>query len=662
MPERRVAVHLLLEVAKYLKGGSEAVTVTRRVKAELDHLGDEADHTSRDMDELALHTAAAKRQVDDLGDEAMGTSAQLAVMGREAHSAGSTHKQLKTETFDLAEAVKKAWTEVQRLTAEFKRTGDPSLLKDLRKAKREFQELANVAKSAGGAASGLGGGLDFGGSGIRPMHALIGAAVAAAALAAPTIGAMVAGAVTGTVGLGGIAGGIFAASRDPGVERAWGLFAENVSSKFFQMGGNFAEPLVNAAGTVEEAFDNLHLQEAFDKVAPFVDDLATGISGFAENFSLGLMKTLDVAGPILEILGRELPDIGDALGYMFSQMAEGDGTIEGFLFLMGTVEALLKGTGNVIGFLSDEFHKWLRFLANFTGAMEDIPQAFGLQEKWAKANDVVEDFMKQADVGQQVLYHVSKGFFDTSVSVDQTTKAINKLNDAMAEQQSKLLALNDATLTYEGDLINLRKAVEEHGTSLDRTTEKGHNNRVMIDGMIGDLQRQRQAAIDAGGGTIEATDKANKAYQKQIEGLKKLLIHLGFNEAEIRRIISAYLDIPTMIKTEIILDYRTRGVPPGEHSGPRIGETRGRAAGGPVNAGELYRVNETGMEYFRPAVSGSVIPMGQLPNGAGWSGPATNARPLVINVMGHRGMQALVDDVVREVGNRGGTLAVVGVR
>ena len=30
----------------------------------------------------------------------------------------------------------------------------------------------------------------------------------------------------------------------------------------------------------------------------------------------------------------------------------------------------------------------------------------------------------------------------------------------------------------------------------------------------------------------------------------------------------------------------------------------------PVRAGELYRVNERGMEYFRPAVDGSIIPVG----------------------------------------------------
>ena len=35
-----------------------------------------------------------------------------------------------------------------------------------------------------------------------------------------------------------------------------------------------------------------------------------------------------------------------------------------------------------------------------------------------------------------------------------------------------------------------------------------------------------------------------------------------------------------------------------------------RAAGGPVSAGQLYRVNETNMEFFRPNINGNILPSG----------------------------------------------------
>lgn len=48
-----------------------------------------------------------------------------------------------------------------------------------------------------------------------------------------------------------------------------------------------------------------------------------------------------------------------------------------------------------------------------------------------------------------------------------------------------------------------------------------------------------------------------------------------------------------------------------------IGWVPGQAGGGDVNAGTLYRVNETRMEYFRPSMSGTVIPLGSGGKGGG---------------------------------------------
>ena len=528
------------------------------------------------------------------------------------HSMGGAERDSKS----LHEQIVRTRTEIRNLGEEFERTGDTSLFGDLRKERAKLRELERIAKEAGQLGSKAGGsGLDFGGSGIRPMHAAIGAAVAAAALAAPTIGAMIAGAVTGAVGLGGIAGGIFAASRDPGVERAWQNFASNVSSKFFQMGDSFVEPLVDAAGTLEQAFDNLGLEELFKKVAPYVNDIANGLAGFSTNFGLGLAKTLDKAGPILELLGRELPDIGDALGYMFSRMAEGKGTIQGFLFLMGTVEATLKGIGNIFGWLSDRFYDWINFLASFTGLMEDIPGPF--QEEWAKANDAIEDFQYQANVGQQVLYGLQRGFIDTAQSATATADAINKLNDAMLEQNNMMLAQEDARLAYEADLIRIKDAVKEHGTSLKRTTEVGNANRQMIDQMVGDLGREHDAAIKAAKGNEEKVDRANAAYNRQLDELKTLLVHLGFEKAEIDKIIGRYNHVPRRITTQFIQEFIQKGnFTPGEHSGTRIGEIEHKAAGGPVLPGVPYTINERGSETVTFPAAGRVHPANLTPAAA----------------------------------------------
>ncbi len=50
-------------------------------------------------------------------------------------------------------------------------------------------------------------------------------------------------------------------------------------------------------------------------------------------------------------------------------------------------------------------------------------------------------------------------------------------------------------------------------------------------------------------------------------------------------------------------------------------ESGHRASGGNVVGGQLYRVNELGTEYFQPAASGRIYPMGAMPNVRGSSGP-----------------------------------------
>ena len=43
-----------------------------------------------------------------------------------------------------------------------------------------------------------------------------------------------------------------------------------------------------------------------------------------------------------------------------------------------------------------------------------------------------------------------------------------------------------------------------------------------------------------------------------------------------------------------------------------VGAADGKAGGGPVEAGRLYRVGERGEEWFRPRVAGTIVPNHQL--------------------------------------------------
>jgi predicted nucleic acid-binding Zn-ribbon protein len=503
-------------------------------------------------------------------------------------SLDKTEAEAKTLGAQIARTKK----EIRELGEEFERTGDQSLFGDLRRQRAHLKQLEQIASESGGRISdALKGAVDFGGRGLRPRNIAIAGIVEAVALAAPTIGAMIAGAVTGAVGLGGIAGGIAAASNSPAVRQAAKNFATNIGAAFGQYGDAFVEPLVNAFQTLEQGFHSMGLEAFFEKTAAYVDDIARGLAGFGRNMMPGLMSTLDKAGPILAILGRELPRLGKAFGDMFATIASGKGTVEGFYFLLGTIKFTFEALGATIKWLSDRFYDWMVFVKNLSGALEDTTLG-PFSEQMARINDMTEDFLNKGNEAPQVLNTISREFNVAGQSAETTAASINRVADSLRNAQAASLALSDATLAYQADLIAMKQQVKETGTSLDATTEKGNRNRQMINRMVGDLMRERDAAIEAADGNQTKVDRANAAYASQMKKLQDLMVRLGFEKGLIEQLIGAYKRIPPRITTEIIQEYKTKGKPAGEHSGVRYGEREGRAHGGPVLPGVEYAINE----------------------------------------------------------------------
>jgi len=77
------------------------------------------------------------------------------------------------------------------------------------------------------------------------------------------------------------------------------------------------------------------------------------------------------------------------------------------------------------------------------------------------------------------------------------------------------------------------------------------------------------------------------------------------------KIVEFFAGIPAKLKTlfsDIAPAWLQKGISIFAESKPEIAGAR--ANGGDVEAGKLYRVNENNREYFRPTVSGTVIPLG----------------------------------------------------
>lgn len=85
----------------------------------------------------------------------------------------------------------------------------------------------------------------------------------------------------------------------------------------------------------------------------------------------------------------------------------------------------------------------------------------------------------------------------------------------------------------------------------------------------------------------------------------------------------------------------------------------GRASGGPVNAGQLYRVNERGMEFFKPSTGGAVIPLGGMASGGGGGGQT------IYNIDARHAQKGVSEEILKALmkhENRAVTRAVGAVK
>lgn len=610
MPSRRVAVNLELEVARYNRGAADALTVTRRVEASIHDLGDEADDTSRDMDQLAANTDLAKRQVDDLGDEARGSARDLAALERQMH-------QTTAAALAMAAVPSDPWPGSTAGVGDGHGRG------------------ATASFAAGGAGAGGAFANAFHGALSTRMFGvpgpLIAGLVAVVAAALPAIGAMIGGAVTGAVGLGGIAGGIAAASKDPAVRRAASEFGPSISTMFFGSGSAFVTPITRSLDILKEGFRDLDLESVFAKVAPFVSMVAAGIADMGREFMPAFGRALDAARPALVILARELPNIGRDLGYMFETIAKSKGTMQGLLAFFHLIEAIFRGTGNVIRWLADRFYDLNQFMFRFLDTLAKIPGPG--QDRMKHLRDEVEEFIRSADSAGRVTGDLSVDIFDLGATALSTGDALTQLLQHTRDYYEYVTAQRDTQIALEQGLDDLTEAVKNHGTSLDIDTQAGRDNVRILADLEAQAKRNYEDNVRNGMNTATATI----LYDQQIKKVQEQAENLGIAEQKTRDLLDAWRQVVEAPNAVLRLQFELSGTLLGEQSGLRLNERRqpnlpeyvplstklrleSRAAGGPVLAGQWYRVNEQRQEFFRPAMDGWVAPLGSpsvAPTGAG---------------------------------------------
>src|SRR5690606_15626525 len=185
----------------------------------------------------------------------VGRSQALKLVAADATVAEGALDDAADEAERLDRAIDQVSMEIARLNREILRTGDLSLfgrideqrstLQTLRRMRAELGEAKkDVEVIARPTRDGFREALSSLPSAIK--GALILSLIGTAVLMAPLIGGALAAAAVGTVGAGGIPGGLGSAARAPRVRQAATRLVDNLSEPFDRLGAEFVQPAISS--------------------------------------------------------------------------------------------------------------------------------------------------------------------------------------------------------------------------------------------------------------------------------------------------------------------------------------------------------------------------------------------------------------------------------
>ncbi|HEX6873682.1 MAG TPA: hypothetical protein VF163_21495 [Micromonosporaceae bacterium] len=580
MARRKVSVELALEVARAILAAGNAAAAYRTLKGTIHELGDEADDTGRDMDQLAANTDIAARRVDELGDEAVGTIAALTLLDARINTVRAS---------------------VHQLGLEFARTGDAAAGKELSRERSMLGKLTRLRKelSPDDAIPGLVEGLMHN-IGALPSQ-LRGAgwlgAIVFGGAALPALSATVAGAVLGGVGAGGVVGGAFLAAQDQRVKTAWGILGDQIKADLAETGEALAPTYAKAAVTASQAWKQSGINEYLHRMGELVDPLAAGAGGFGVGIGRGLLGS--VSGQLLAAreLRQELPETGDAVADMLIAWSDaGHAAALGLGDTLDVIQALIRQGGHFTAGLA-ELYALTRNPA--IGPTVEILGPGLLSSVPRMAGDIVRG-VGQRFGNYKVIAEGMTGVGDAAEEMGRKawTAAIRMTGLGRASD-----ALHRTFLGFAGAEIDVEDALDRLGEALDLSNGSidVHNENSRLARQI--LLQFAQAAQEAGARKFEETgsvERASQVYEHYRQELINTFRQAGYTRREAERLAAAWLAVPATVATKVTVEYEELNQPPrwlatGDvqvYGGRHLAGMEGRAAGGPVWPGRPYAINE----------------------------------------------------------------------
>lgn len=560
--------------------------------------------TGKNTSGATLRTA--RGEVDDIGDAAKRAAPKVAELGAAAAATARAADKMGNEFDDAKRDAHELTAGLVTLKAAAKSAGD---------------ELDKTARKAGGGrrAPGVGGGAGgattftslFQGGLINALQTPQGIA-GAIGLSIPA-GATIGGATVAGAGLGAAGAAVGGAlAADPArVGDAWEHEIDRIKAKWIEAGRAGVEPTISAVHILGKEISSINFEKIVSKGAQYLEPLARAAGAAFRYIASGVETIVDSAGPEMAVLAREVPETGRAIKEALEAIADGsEGGADALTDLFHILQGVIVGTGNFIGG-TEKLYGWLTKASDTTREWVDNinPLVGKIHELQTQGDGLViaHKFRESADEASAL----------TGELTDMTSQA-RILNDTFDRLFGIMMNVDEANIRVKLGMAELADAARDEGTSRDELTEK-------VLRQIQALEDQRQAQLNTGDSSQEATDRINANFRAQLEALKRMFPALAelidkYEQLAQDRTATIRVNIIEHVTAtnEGVLstgDLRRRVGSAYAHGGV-VGAVPGAAAGGVRNG--LVNVAEHGRELALLAPGPAMLPPGStvIPNGA----------------------------------------------
>lgn len=581
------------------------VTGAAQSERDLTRVGNAADKAGDQVQGMGRQADRAGDQVDDLGDEARAAARDLDALAdqlndtaRAAIKAGVAYRDASGKLRDLQGRFLGAARAKQLLGGG----ASPGAL---------------LAGGSGGHSGGKGGGWfdalgdqvteglkkPFSASGgllsgvaSNPYGLAIG--VTGAALAAPAIGATAGGAIGFGAAAGVVGGGLAGAwMGDPEKYGArWDEIIDHVKDRWLGSTRQFGGPLEDALDEVDRVFRDLPIERLASIGKNFVGPLVQGAGGGLTAVADGFADLVEKSQPFVDEVAPELVGLGNDIGDALRNIglgAEGGGEALGDL--INGIGYAIKATGVLIH----------GFEEMYQAEKDSINAALEMSQRIPVLGDSFSYLTDELFGVESSLMTAGKALDDTAVStrglVDVEkllAESATEASNAIATQFGVMLSAEEATDRATEATLELNETLKKNGYELDGNSKKALENRDAVRDAIRAWEDEREAAIEAGKGSREAIDAANKKLLEHLEQLRATLKAHGENtdavDAYIEELkIAMKLKLPDQ---HVTVWYEQKGLP--KQAGNRYGGDDQHARGGVMTSTGVKLVGEEGPELI----------------------------------------------------------------